>query len=328
MATFRKRGSSWRAEVRMGGVYESGTFPSKLKAERWATQLEADIAAEKHDSTARKTLGELLEKYGEEVSPKKRTGDREAVRIAFYKRMKISERQIGDLTAADFKDLRDSRLKEVSSATVRRDFILLNHAINIAIREWGWLQVNPMATIDKPQDAPPRDRRITPQDVDRLLHAAGYSREHAPTTTTARIGAAFLFAIETGMRLSEIVDLNWDRVFIEQRFLRLDITKNGSKREVPLSAEAIRILKQLPRASGDNRTFLISSARSADPIFRKVRIRAGLEDLHFHDTRHEAITRLARKLDVLALARMVGHKNIKQLQTYYNESATELAERL
>lgn len=328
MASIRKRGKAWFAEVRKGGVTKRDTFPTKILAERWAIQTEADIISGKIGSTANKTFGELLGKYAEEVSPKKRTGGREAVRIAFYKRMAIAEKQIGDLAPSDFKDLRDSRLQEVTSATVRRDFILLNHALNIAIKEWGWLGKNPMTGIDKPADSPPRDRRISQNEIDLILHAAGYQHEATPNTITARIGSAMLFAIETAMRLSEIIGLTWDRVFIEQRFLRLEQTKNGTRRDVPLSAEAIRLLHQLPRNPEDPRVFLISSAASADPIFRKLKLRASIEDLHFHDTRHEAITRLSRKLDVLALARMVGHKNIKQLQTYYNETASEIAERL
>lgn len=328
MASIRKRGKAWFVEVRKGGVTKRDTFPTKNLAERWAIQTEADINSGKLGTTANKTFGQLLSKYAEEVSPKKRTGGREAVRVAFYRRMTIAEKQIGELTPSDFKDLRDSRLKKVTSATVRRDFILLNHALNIAIKEWGWLEKNPMAGIDKPSDSPPRDRRISQHEIDVILHAAGYQHDSIPNTITTRIGSAMLFAIETAMRLSEIIGLTWDRVFVEQRYLRLEQTKNGTRRDVPLSAEAIRLLQQLPRNSEDQRVFLISSAASADAIFRKLKLRAGIEDLHFHDTRHEAITRLSRKLDVLALARMVGHKNIKQLQTYYNETASKIAERL
>ena len=65
-----------------------------------------------------------------------------------------------------------------------------------------------------------------------------------------------------------------------------------------------------------------------DALFRKYRDKAGIDNLHFHDTRHEAVTRLAKKLDVLDLARMIGHRNLKTLMVYYNATAEELAQKL
>ena len=102
-------------------------------------------------------------------------------------------------------------------------------------------------------------------------------------------------------------------------------TKSGLGRKVPLSKEAVRLLKMQP-AEGST-CFGISSSQ-LDSIFRKIRGLALIENLHFHDTRHLAITRLAKKLDVLALARMVGHRNLSMLQIYYNETAEDLALRL
>ncbi|ARU21108.1 tyrosine-type recombinase/integrase [Ralstonia syzygii subsp. celebesensis] len=70
------------------------------------------------------------------------------------------------------------------------------------------------------------------------------------------------------------------------------------------------------------------SAASRDALFRKAKEKAGIADLTFHDTRHEAITRLAKKLQPLDLARMTGHTNLQELMTYYNESAENIAQRL
>lgn len=139
----------------------------------------------------------------------------------------------------------------------------------------------------------------------------------------AAVAVAFLFAIETAMRAGEICELTWDRV--EGTAARLLKTKNGTKRDVPLSARAIALLQQLPR---DNATCFGITSASLDALFRKAKTRACVEDLKFHDTRHEAITRLAKKLNVLELARMVGHKDLNELQTYYNATAEELATKL
>jgi integrase len=105
--------------------------------------------------------------------------------------------------------------------------------------------------------------------------------------------------------------------------LPAEIVKNGIKRDVPLSKRATELLSLLP----EDRLFDLASA-SLDALFRTAKERAGVEGLTFHDTRHEAITRLSKKLGVLELARAVGHRDLRMLQVYYNESAADIAQRL
>jgi integrase len=124
------------------------------------------------------------------------------------------------------------------------------------------------------------------------------------------------------MRAGEILGLSADTVDAERRFARLPRTKNGSAREVPLSREAVRLWQALP---GDG--FDLTSAQ-LDALWRKIKTKAGVSDLRFHDARHEAITRLSRRLDPLALAKAVGHRDIRMLMIYYDESAEDLARRL
>ena len=127
------------------------------------------------------------------------------------------------------------------------------------------------------------------------------------------------------MRAGEIVGLTDKTVDRTTRVATLPRTKNGSVRKVPLSTAALKLLDELPETDGP--LFNLNS-QQIDALFRKVRDKAQIWDLHFHDSRHEAITRLAKKVDVLSLARMVGHKDIKMLMVYYNETAEELAQRL
>jgi integrase len=117
----------------------------------------------------------------------------------------------------------------------------------------------------------------------------------------------------------------WADVDVAGRFARLPRTKNGEPRAVPLSRAALALLERLP--SDGASVFGLSSA-SLDTLFRRARQRAGIEGLTFHDSRHEAVTRLARKLDVLDLARMIGHRDLKSLQVYYNATPSEIAARL
>ncbi len=126
------------------------------------------------------------------------------------------------------------------------------------------------------------------------------------------------------MRAGEIVGLEWDRIDLDGQSCRLPLTKNGTAREVPLSKEAVRLLMELPKADP---VFGLNS-RQLDAMWRKIRDAAKVENLTFHDSRHVAITRLARKIDVLDLARIVGHKDLRMLLSYYNASASDIAKLL
>ena len=197
---------------------------------------------------------------------------------------------------------------------------LVSGVMNQAVREWGYLNENPMASVRRPAEPPSRDRLPTDREMEALALSAGTDLSVA----TARTFHAFLFAIETGMRSGEIVGLRWDDVDLEARVAHLPITKNGSARDVPLSLEAVRLLEALPRVDP---VFGLNGAQR-DALWRKLRDRAGVVGLTFHDARHLAVTRLAKKLDVLDLARMVGHKNIQMLMRYYNASASDIAKGL
>jgi integrase len=268
-------------------------------------------------------VGALFERYAREVSPRKRGGAREVIRLGRMLRDNLALVRLPSLQPAHLAMWRDRRLAEVSEASVLRDWALLNHVFVMAVKEWHVLPENPLKGVTKPKAPSVRDRRITDDEITRLVHCAGYERDKPVGTMAARVGAAFLFAIETGMRAGEICALAWEHV--RGAVAYLPMTKNGFSRSVPLSSEALRIVGQLPR-EGVLVFGLIP--RQVDALFRKIRSRALIDDLHFHDSRHEAITRLARKLDVLDLARMVGIRDLKILMVYYNAAPSEIAARL
>ena len=319
MASIRRHGRGWRAEVSRRGIRRSKVFSTRQAAKDWAARQEYEILH--HDEVAAKTtLGEVLERYAREVSPRKRGHRWEAIRLEKFRRDPIARLQMGELRPEHFAGWRDARLREVSPGTVIREMQLLSTVLNTARREWGLISSNPLSDVRRPPPPPPRDRLPTEDEIERMRHVAGEDLRHA----TARAFHAFLFALETAMRAGEIVGLTWDRIDLEMRVAHLARTKNGRPRDVPLSSEAVRLLEALPRMEP---VFGLSS-QQLDVLFRKVRDRAGVTDLTFHDSRHAAITRLSKKLDVLALARMVGHRDLRMLQVYYNESAEELAKRL
>ncbi|MCM1513345.1 MAG: site-specific integrase [Oxalobacter formigenes] len=287
--------------------------------------MEAEILSSRPGEIPNKKFADLLNRYAADVSVNKKGERWERTRLKKLAAMPIGEIPLRSLKPADFVKWRDNRLKEISPASVSREMSLLSHVCTIAINEWNWLREHPMQKVRRPAASKPRDRRITDNEIERILSACGYNYNSSPGTARARAGAAFLFAIETAMRAGEIVKLAWDNVDLEKRVAQLTETKNGAGRSVPLSSEAIRILKQLP--SGGKTCFCLTSS-SLDALFRKAKTHALTENLHFHDTRHEAITRLAKKLDVLDLARMVGHRDLRMLMVYYNATAEELAQRL
>ena len=206
-----------------------------------------------------------------------------------------------------------------------REINLLSHAINTAIKDWGWLKVNPLSGIRRPSEPLPRDRIITDSEIDKLLFSLGYDYDRKPIGVSERVGAAMLFAIETAMRAGEIAKLTWEYVNIEKRTARLIETKNGHKRDVPMSGEAIRILEQI-KTEGDS-VFNLESSQ-IDVNFRKAKDRCMITDATFHDLRHLAITRLAQKIDVLDLARMTWHRDLKKLMIYFNPTAEDIAKKL
>ncbi len=349
MATYQKRGRRWRAIIRLRNHYETETFSTKGEAQVWATAVEAAIlAGERGDVPPNKTFGDLLLRYAKEVSSTKRGERWERVRIERLVLGRPDEDPpvlpdplasvpLQSLSATDIAAWRDRRSREVSAGAVRRDWTLLSHACTVAVREWRWLRSHPMENVRRPAPPRPRDRIFTDNEIERILFALGYSRSNQPATMTARVGAAFAFALETAMRAGEIVGMRWSDVDRGARYVSITGEVSGAgktaaaRRDVPLSSAALAIIDQLAGpepADPDKSVFGISSTQTLDALFRKAKARALVEGATFHDSRHTAITRLAGRLDVLALARMVGHRDLRMLQVYFNESASDLAKRL
>jgi integrase len=129
------------------------------------------------------------------------------------------------------------------------------------------------------------------------------------------------------MRQGEILSLEWKNVDLERRVARLPITKNGDGRDVPLSPKAVAILRSIPR-SLDGRVFPITVG-ALQTAWKFAVKRAGINDLHFHDLRHEATSRLAEILpNVVELSAVTGHKDLRMLKRYYHPKAEDLARKL
>jgi integrase len=318
-------------------VRESRTFSTKAEATTWAAQRETEIRTEKATGVQRgRTVDDAFRRYEKEVSAHKPGRDKEAIRMAAIGRMVVDDLPLRDWKLVDVTPevlgkWRDHRLTvdKVLGSTVNRDLNLISHVLSTAAKEWKWIAKSPTTEVRRPKDPPPRDRLYTQDEIDRLCSALGIDAEQAEPvkTTSQRVGIAFLFALETAMRAGEICAMWPDLIRGRTVHLPAEIVKNRVKRDVPLSRRAEALLKLLPPPAEGGTVFNVTPA-SLDALFRKARVRAGIEGATFHDSRHTAITRMAKKLNVLDLARMVGHRDLKQLQVYYNESAEDMAARL
>lgn len=328
MASLSKRKNSWRVQIYVNGIRDSGTFSTKGEAQAWASMRETELRAQKKTGVVTgKTLADALDRYEMEVSPQKKGSRWESIRLSAIREHEVNGKKLGEyrmteITPEILGKWRDSRLKEIKGSTFNRDMNLLSNVFTVARREWRWVAASPTKDVRRPKNPAPRDRRITQEEIDRLSLTFGF--DGSPVTTKGQaVGAAFLFAIETAMRAGEICALRPEWIDGRVAHLPASAVKNGVKRDVPLSKRALEILALLPQ----DRLFDITPS-SLDAMFRAGRGRANIEGLTFHDTRHEAITRLSKKLGVLELARAVGHRDLKMLQVYYNESAADIAERL
>lgn len=324
MASIVKRGKSWEAYVSKKGVRKTGTFSTKIEAQNWATATEADIIAGKASGIPNKTFGDLLDEYAKRVSPTKKGNRWEQVRIVMLKRDKIAMVKLCDLGQPDFADWRDRRLIVVSAGTVRREWVLMSGACTIAVNEWHWLPTHPMKGVKRPTSPRPRDRLVSDREHGLMAQSFGDDLN----TIIGRVLKAFLFSCETGMREGEVAGLNKNRLHLDQKYLKIDDGKtSAAKRDVPLSPVAIAIAEEAVAASTTESVFNLTTSQ-IDSHFRKGRDKALIKDLHYHDSRHVAITKLSKKLDILELARAVGIRDLKTLMVYYNETAEELAKKL
>jgi integrase len=314
MATISKHGKGYRAQIRRLGFKPlSKTFPLKMQAASWAAKTERELLEGRYIEN-RHTVADALDKFARDVSPHRKGGRWEKLRIDVFKRATIASKPISRLTSADLATWRDDRLKAVKGSSVRRDMSLWDSILETARKEWGWISVNPIRDVKKPPNPRSRQRGVREDEITAL-------REKLTGKLGREVFLGFELGIETAMRAGEMWTLGPEQVDLNLCVAHLSKTKNGDHRDVPLSPRAVEILKEL------GCRFTVSTA-SRDALFRKARKAAGIQDLHFHDSRSEGISRLSKKLDVLELARVVGHRDLKSLLIYYNVNAAALAKRL
>lgn len=346
MATFTKRGDfQWQAKVRRQGYApQSKTFLSKSDAEIWARQVESEIdrgvfvSRVEAEST---TLAEGLERYAREITPQKKGASQELTRLKKWQIHPLSVRYLSTIKSSDLAKFRDERRASGKAEnTIRLELALLSHFFEVARKDWGMESlVNPVKNIRLPSGSQQRDRRLHGMEEQYLLNALD-------TTSRPIARPISELAIHTAMRQSEILGLTWENVDFNRRIVFLADTKNGESRKVPLSKAALAVFNALPHRIDGGQIFDISQDRLIRTFQRACELgktnylqdckkegrspeKDFLEDLRFHDLRHEATTRLFEKgLDMMEVASISGHKSLSMLKRYTHLRAEDLAQKL
>jgi integrase len=320
----REHKDGYQAQVKHKQYRASKVFPNKGMAQTWATEQLKEfkrIAFAGHDD--RHPVAALFERYAENVSPTKKGSRWEILRLRSLSENKLfKSKKISQVTPEILAQYRDERLKEVSAGTVLRELSLLSGVFDVALKEWKMIAANPVKSIRKPKAPPHRDKVISDKEVKDFLAHIDYDMNKQATSTKHRMGVAFLFAIQTGMRCSEFCNLRGSD--INGKVATLKVTKNGKARQVPLSTEARRLLSLLP---DQDKLFDIKPA-NMDALFRKYRD-SGKFEFRLHDCRHTAVTWMSKKVAVMDLAKIIGHSDPRiLLNVYYNPKAADLVDQL
>lgn len=328
MKNITKRGKySFRARVYCNGQYKTATFDTLKDAQIWRDRVKTDQELDVNKKDIKKarltqreaksfTLKQALERYAIEVTPSKKGAAVELTRINKAKKSRLAAKSIFLITPDDALAFLD----EIggSDNNKRKYASLISHLYKTARQLWRMQVTNPISgEITLPSNGKARDRRLQGNEAELLLkHLSGESK------------AIFVFAIETAMRRSEMLSLEWRNVDLKRSVAIVVEPKNGEMRAVPLSRTAVRVLQDLPPGIGAGRVFSITRPQLRR-AWETARIASGIPDIRLHDLRHEAASRLFEKgLNVMEAASVTGHKTLSMLKRYTHLNPTDIAEKL
>jgi integrase len=315
MASIRKHRGKWQVRVRRDNVTATRTFITHADALQWAREAEIKVDRRELDAVRPQgTLGDLIRRYLTEVTPGKRGAHIEAVVLGVFLRDKVCGVALADLTVEHFKAYRDARLREVQPQTLKRQLNIVRHALETARTEWRAIQSNPLVGMRLKAPDVRRERRLQDGEFGRLIEAVrrGRARWLEPIVR---------IAVETGMRRGEILAIQPKHFDAGKRTLLIPVSKNGRARTIPLTREAARVLAARPR--------LDKTGNAVRLAWERVVQRAGIDDLHFHDLRHEAISRFFEAgMTLPEVAEISGHRDARMLLRYAQATRRTIVEKM
>ncbi len=330
MATIRERKGrdgkrAFHVQVRLKGrPTQTATFSRKTDAKKWAQDTESAIRDGRHFKTSeakRHTIGQLIDRYSKQFLPHKRDQVNQERQLRWWRE------QLGDLTLADVKptliaERRDrlasgltSRGKTRSPATVNRYLAVLSHAFTVAVKEWGWMEDNPLRKVTRVKEPKGRVRYLTDEERVQLL-------QECQKSSSRYLYPVVVLALSTGARQGEIMNLRWSVVDLERGLASLHETKNSESRSLPLTGLSLELLRDLRKVRRIDTDLIFAREDGKKPAnLRKPWLRAvrdaGIEDFRFHDLRHSAASYLAMNGATLAeIASVLGHKTLQMVKRY------------
>lgn len=314
VAYIRKFRDGWRAEVQKHGFRASFAAPTKREVQAWAIRKEAELDGLK--ASKGMTYGQAALKYVTTVSRDKADGasqweERRFDEMAVFFGL---DTRIAEIDSARIGEWRDWRLGQVSASTVLRDRSLLQNLFQVAVDEWKVMQANPFKGVKFPQHNPPRHQVWPWKLIKRVLRAKNLNPREVEAVR------AFHIALHTGMRLNEILAAK-----LQGKVAVLARDKTSGKVSAPIKVP-------LPRKGAalfaKYQPFTIK-ADIASATFSDLTDNLLIDGLTFHDSRASALTWLSRRYDVMTLARISRHSNLKTLMnSYYRETPEQIAARL
>lgn len=320
MASLRKRNDRWEVRVRRSGQpTQTKTFTLKSDALQWAR--EAEIALEKGEllqnpKTVPISLEEAVRRYLDEVAIHHKGAASERYRLGAMVKRLGGKKPLALTTSKDIASYKVERQKEVTSASVRRELNLLSSLFETAKNEWGMMVLNnPVTAVKRPSDSVARDRRLTSNEKEKLL-------SESQRTGSRQLHLAIVIALNTGMRQGEILKLKWDDIDYDRNQITVRDTKNGSNRVIVLSTALRNELRNKQMNQG---TLFTITASGLQQAFRKLTKLLQIDNLRFHDLRHEAISSFFEMgLSVPEVQLMSGHRTLDQLMRYSHARIDEI----
>ena len=216
--------------------------------------------------------------------------------------------------------MNDRETEGASPASINRELSLLSVAFNNAIK-WKWGKYNPCKGIEKLPEDNQRIKYLSATEVTKLYAELPGSLK--PIVTVARF---------TGLRISNILELTWDKVDLFRKVIVIGKTKNGEPLGIPMNDTVFKTLKGLTKVRHDdtklvfpNKTGTHRCRHNVSKTFKRACKRAGIEDFRFHDLRHDFGSNLVQRgIDIYSVAKLMGHKDIRMTQRYSHLSPEKL----
>ena len=325
---------SYFVRIRMKGKPEAtASFERLTDARIWGQHTETAIREGRYATTAeaqKHTVSDLVERYISDVLPRK-----PKIQAEYALQLKWWAGQIGgvllsDLSSSLISEQRDllraritNRKSKISNARVNRYMATLSTAITTAVKEWEWMEDNPLRKVSKLKEPRGRVRFLSDDERERLLTACRES--HNPN-----LYLTVILAMSTGGRQSEIWGLRWKCVDLQNGFVTFEETKNDEPRSVPLAGHALELMLERSKAPID--TDLVFPSRvdrykyfDFRRPFQMALKDAQIENFRWHDLRHCAASYLVMAgVDMRTVAEILGHKTLQMTQRYTHLSPEHL----